>query len=205
MIMSKKTLALVVALTVLTLILVVLALNTGQKATPGTPKGQASDTPTPTAPRHTTIDLSPDPVTFVNGTATVNVDIDTSDNPVTGAQFELTYDSDVLNFKSIQPGDFFTNPLVILNDSKTPGKIKYMISLTPAQAQAPKTGTGSIATITFTRKSTAPRTGTTPLKFTENEVIVSAKDITDTVLKSATGTVIDLSSSTSVTPSPTGR
>jgi hypothetical protein len=203
--MSKKTLALIAGLTVLTLVLVVLALNTGQKA-PQDSKDTTNVTsaPSPTVPAHTVIQLAPNPVAFTGNTATVNVNIDTSDNPVTAAQFEVTYDPTVLNYSSIRQGDFFQNALVLINQvDRTAGKITYAIGLTPAGAQNPKTGTGTVATITFTRRSTAAVRGTTPLGL-EN-VLVSAKGIAPSVLKSASGSSVDLSTATNTTASPSGR
>src|SRR4051812_20878809 len=101
--MSKKTLALVAGLTVLTLVLVVLALNTGQKA-PTKPNEQVSS-PTPTVPAHTTVHLSPDPVTLTGGTATVSVMIDTADNQATGAQFDVVFDPKMLTVSPMKKGD----------------------------------------------------------------------------------------------------
>jgi hypothetical protein len=192
--MSKKTLALVAGLTVLTLVLVILALNTGSKA----PKEQPGTTPTaspePTVPAHSIINLSPNPVTLTGNSGTVDVMIDTSDNQATGAQFDLVYDPAVLTVGPLKQGDFFTNAIVLLNDTKTPGKVTYMIGLTPAGAKSPRSGTGTIATFTVTRKSTAAANGTSELKL-EN-VYVSAKDIKPSVLKSASGTTVNLTAGT---------
>lgn len=206
--MSKKTLALIAGLTVLTLVLVVLALNTNPATQPTNqqPGATATEVPSPTVPAHTVINLAPNPVPMESGTATVDVQIDTSDNQVTGAQFDLTYDPDVLNFSSIKQGTFFNPSLIIKNDvDRVNGRITYIIGLTPAGTQNPKTGIGTVATVTFTRKSTAPTTGTTPLGL-EN-VMVSAKGIAPSVLKEATGTVVSLTNSaagagtTTTTPS----
>jgi hypothetical protein len=204
--MSKKTLALIAGLTVLTLVLVVLALNTGQKNTGQKDDSQASATtqPSPTVPAHTVVALDPNPVTFTAGTATVNVIIDTSDNPVTAAQFELTFDPKVLNYSAVKQGDFFQNALVLINQvDRVNGKLTYAIGLTPVGAQNPKTGTGTIAQVTFTRRSTAAAAGSTPLGL-EN-VLVSAKGIAPSVLKSATGTTVTLANSANTTASPSGR
>jgi hypothetical protein len=191
--MSKKTLALIASLTVLTLVLVVLALNTNQKPSGSGEQADqvVQEEPTPTVPAHTVINLNPNPVSITGSTATVNVMIDTSDNMATAAQFEVTYDPKVLNFGSIKQGDFFQNALVLINQAdRENGKVTYAIGLTPAQVQNPKSGTGTLATLTFTKRSTAPATGTTPLGLVN--VIVSAKGESKSVLKSASGTSVDL-------------
>ena len=206
--MSKKTLALIAGLTVLTLVLVVLALNTNPNLSQVNQPNETSEQPTPTVPAHTVINLAPNPVTLQGGTATVDVLIDTSDNQVTGAQFDVVYDPEVLTFRTIEQGTFFTNSLILIEPTGTPdGRVTYAIGLTPAGIQNPKSGTGTVATITFTRRPTAPRTGTTPLGL-EN-VMVSAKGLAPSVLKEATGTVVSLTSSgaatTTTTASPSGR
>lgn len=202
--MSKKTLALIAGLTVLTLVLVVLALNTNPATAPVSQQTETdvTDTPTPTVPAHTVINLAPNPVPLQAGTATVDVQIDTGDNQVTGAQFDVIYDPAVLNFGTIRQGTFFTNSLILINEAdRTNGRVTYAIGLTPAGTQNPKTGTGTVATLTFTRRSTAPTTGTTLLGL-EN-VMVSAKGLAPSVLKEATGTVINLSNTTTTTTTTT--
>lgn len=203
-VMSKKTLALIAGLTVLTLALVVLALNTGKKAPQtGTENEQAATTdttPTMSVPASTIVKLSPDPIVFSSTSASVNVDIDTAENEVTGAQFEIVYDPAVLNFSSIRQGDFFQNALILINDvNRTEGRITYALGLTPAGAQNPESGTGTVATVVFTRRSTAPTTGTSPLKI-EN-VMIAAKGVGPSVLKEASGATVNLSR----TASPSGR
>lgn len=197
--MSKKTLALIAGLTVLTLVLVILALNIGQQV-PGPQDSETavSEEPTPTIPAHTLINLSPNPVTLTAGTATVEVMIDTSDNMVTGTQFDLVYDPKVFNFGGIKQGTFFTSALILINDvDRTNGKVTYALGLTPAQIKNPKSGSGTVATITLTRRSTAPTTGSSELKL-EN-VLVSAKGIGPSVLKQAKGTTVNLSASSAST------
>lgn len=196
--MSKKTLALVAGLTVLTLVLVVLALNTGKNT--ATPPGNevSTETPTPTAPAHTTIELSPNPITLTAGKGTISVMIDAADNEVTGAQFDLVYDPKQVSIGSIVKGDFFTNSIVFPTDTATPGRVTYMIGLTPAGYQNPKTGNGTVATFTVTRRPGA--TGSTTINL-EN-VLISAKKVEQSVLKSATGTTVILSANTA---SPSSR
>lgn len=193
--MSKKTVALIAGLTILTLILVVLALGVGQKPDAESPSETPTDTeqPTPTVPAFTTLELSPNPVSFTANTTTIEVVIDTSENEVTGAQFDLVYDPQVVTLGPIRLGDFFTNSLVFINDTSVPGRVTYMVGLTPAQMQNPKTGTGTVATFTVTKRSTAPATGTTEVKL-EN-VLISGKDLGPSVLKEATGTTINLTNS----------
>lgn len=195
--MSRKTLALIAGLTVLTLILVVLALNTGQKGMNKNGTGTtATVQPTPTVPAHTVLSLSPNPVPVTANVATVDVMIDAEDNPVTGAQFEIKYDPDVLNFTEVKQGSFFGSALILINDvNRTEGRVTYALGLTPAQIQNPKTGKGTVATLTFTKRSNAPVAGNSALKI-EN-ALISAKDIGPSVLKSATGTTINLTNTAS--------
>ncbi len=198
--MSRKTLALIAGLTVLCLVLVVLALNMGPKAPEAPATGEETEVseiePSPTVPAHTTVNLQPNPVIFSSSSASVDVMIDTDDNEVTGAQFEIVYDPEVLNVSTIRQGTFFENALILINRiEREEGRITYALGLTPTGMQNPSTGTGTVATVVFTRRSTAPRTGTTELKM-EN-VMIAAKDIGPSVLKQATGTIVNLSSTAS--------
>src|SRR4029078_10186593 len=101
------------------------------------------------------------------------------------------YDPQVLTISPIKQGDFFPNAVVLLEDTKNPGKITYMIGLTPVGAKTPRTGTGTVASFTVSRKATAPTTGSTTLGL-EN-VYVAADDLKKSVLKNATGTTVTLS------------
>lgn len=202
--MSKKTLALIAGLTVLTLVLVVIALTTGQKQ-PSQKQSASSEqvtSPKPTIPAHTSVSLAPNPVILTAGKAEVQVMIDSSDNLIAGVQFDVVYDPQVFNLVDIKQGTFLTKPLILLNEiDRTTGRATYALSLTPANIRNPNTGSGVLATVTLAKKSTAPSTGSSPLAL-EN-VVISAMNpnlketIPGSVLKSTKGTSVTLTNTAS--------
>src|SRR5579863_5717849 len=93
--MPKKTLALISGLVLVTIVLFIIALRTGQQSQ--APKVAQSPTvtqqPTPMIPAHTILNLNPNPLTVGPGReGSVSVNINTSDNNVTGVQLEIGYD-----------------------------------------------------------------------------------------------------------------
>lgn len=80
---------------------------------------------------------------------TVTVHIDSQNKPVTAVQLALSYNPQVLSSVTINPGQFFTNP-VVLSNTVDPHKkmIFYVLAIRPNQQ--PPTGIGDLATITYT-------------------------------------------------------
>lgn len=182
--MSRKTTALIIILVILTAGLVALALHTNNPAptTPNTPSGTVP-TASPTPPAHTTLSLSPATISLAPYTAgSVAVTMDTQDNPVTIVQLEISYDPKALTNVKVIPGTLFSaNPVPIQNivDPKT-GTITYWIGLGPGASQKPFSGTGTVATISFT--TAAPSSVPTAITLMKTS-LVAARGIGDSVLK----------------------
>lgn len=188
--MSRKTLALLVSLLVVTVVLLGLALSSGKKTAPVTPPTDTTTGPQPTDAAQTTLTMTPATVTVgPNGTGTIDVTIATEVNDVSAVQLELEYEPTVITNVVVKPGTFFDNPLNLLNtnDQKT-GRISYALGVTDKQAA--HKGTGTVATITF-RKVPTTTAQTTELKFLP-KTIVTAISVSPSVLKTMTGATINL-------------
>jgi hypothetical protein len=144
-------------------------------------------TPSPTiSVAHSVLSLKPNPVKVVpGGVGQVSVEINTSDNPVTAVQLELSYDPKVLSNVQIVPGPLFQNSVVLINkNDPATGKFTYAFGRTPSQA--PVQGTGVVATITFTARASATPSQLTLLPTT----LVTARGVATSVLKSSSGTQV---------------
>lgn len=193
--MSKKTIALVIGLVLLTVVLVGLAIQTADQAP--TPPAEQKESPTPTtAPEaKTSLHLSPNPVKLAGTTATMTAVIDSADNEITAVQMEISYDPKMLSFVSIKPSEELANAIPLLNSvDKKNGRITYAIGLSPEQARKPHTGKTDVATLTFTKVNGANATAsaTTEVTFLP-KTLVSARGISHSVLKEMTGTTVELS------------
>lgn len=198
--MPKKTLFLIIGLVIVTIILFVIALQTGQKETVKLTQQSPVASPTPTPVAHTTLTLSPNPVEVAPGKqGAIDVMIDTSDNKVTAVQLELVYDPLAVTNVKLTPGPLFTLPVVLINknDVKT-GRITYAFGIQPSQKTV--NGTGSVATITFTAIGLAnTKTYFTVLPTT----LVTAQGMTESVLKNSSGTTINIVSGINTVTSST--
>lgn len=200
--MSKKTLALIVSLVVLTAVLLVVALSTKEQKTTTTAPSTPQASPTPAA--QSVLTMTPATLNLSNGatgTQTVNVEITTGENQVTAVQLEMAFDPKVIKNLAIQPGTFFDSPSVLLPVNATQvatGRVSYALGITPAQD--PKSGSGVVATITFTVTPTAgvDQTSLTLL----SKSLVTARGVGPSVLKSATGTQIMLPTTPAGTTQP---
>lgn len=204
--MSKKTLALIISLVVLTAVLLVIALSTKeQKTTTNTP---ATPQASPTPPAQSVLTMTPGTLNLATdaaGTQTVNVEIATGENQVTAVQLEMAFDPQVIKNLRVQQGTFFDSPTILLNNvDTTTGRVSYALGIAPAQD--PKSGNGTVATITFT---VTPAAGVNETSLTLlSKSLVTARGISASVLKSATGTQITLPTSaaqpaTQITTAPT--
>ncbi|HET9947031.1 MAG TPA: cohesin domain-containing protein [Patescibacteria group bacterium] len=151
--------------------------------------------PTPTtkpAYAHTLLSLVQTP-SSQSATNSVSVMIDTKTNQVNGVQFEIVYDPAVLTNVAVLPGTFFVKPLELLKsvDPKN-GKINYAIGVQPTAL--PISGTGTVATITYTIAPNAK--GTTELKFLPKTQVVQEGEI-GSALDSATNLTLSLDAMTS--------
>lgn len=178
--MSKRTLALIIILVVITGVLVALAVTPEKK--PVTPV----IVPTPTSVAQTALAFSPNPLTIASASATVDVLVDTQTNPVTAVQLELSYDPKVITSIDVKPGSFFTNPAELLKtiDAKE-GKISYALGILPSDVA--KKGQGIVATISFRTNLKVGQP--TQINFLP-KTLVTASGITQSVLKSASNLTI---------------
>lgn len=188
--MSKKTLALLASLIVLTAVLLALALRPDNPQAPSSStENQITTDLTPSPEGHTTLSLMPNPLIAQTGSAptTVSVDIDTGGDEVTAVQLEIEYDPKALGNVKVTRGQFMENSFELLNavDSQE-GKITYALGITPAQAGV--TGKGTVATISFTPLQ---RTGQTQITFLPS-TLVTASGITQTVLRDSSSTTVIL-------------
>jgi len=185
--MPKKTLALISGLVLVTIVLFVIALKSNQQSTqtPVTPSTAMQPSPTPSM-AHSVLSLSPNPVKVLSGgLGKVDVVIDTSDNAVTAVQLELSYDPKVVSNVQVLPGTLFQNAVVLINkNNPTAGRFTYAFGRTPSQT--PISGTGTVATISFTANASSQPSQLTLLPTT----LVTARGVKTSVLKSSTGTEI---------------
>ena len=190
--MPRKTLALILGLVLVTIILFIIALRTGQQGTGDSMKnGVVKASPTPVA--HSVLTLSPNPVAVASGKqGQVEVMIDTSINKVTSVELELKYDPLVVSNVKLSLGPLFPNALVLKdNNNVKTGKYIYAFGIYPNQKAI--TGTGSVATITFTARGAVGRQSQILIEPTS---LVAAVGVSPSVLKSATGTTVVIGSAT---------
>ncbi len=177
--MSKKTIALIIALFAITVLLIVLAIF------PVTQRTNVSITPTPIIKNvaETVLAFAP-PVASGSATYTMDVNILTGRNRANAVQIELSYDPKVLLSVDIKPGDFFTTPAVLLkNVDVEQGRISFALAVGPGQNG--KQGTGTIAILSF-RSATESATTIRFLPKTQ----VAAEGIQTSVLKSSIDSTI---------------
>lgn len=190
--MSKRTIALIVVLLIITIALVGVALfprtqqpaNNQQQEQPTT---QAS--PTPVA--FTTIALSPNPLvitTTASPSSVIEATINTTSNTVTAVQLELEYDPEIISVVSVENGTFFSNPVELLNSiDNTNGRITYALGVAPGANGVQ--GTGVVARITVRPVSFV--TQQTQIQLLP-KTLVTQEGVTNSVLQSATGTTVSI-------------
>lgn len=179
--MSKRTLFLIFALFLITLVLIMVAIY--QPA----PKTSPIAIPTKEPVAQTTLSFGNPLIATSSSATTLNyslpVNISTGKNKVTAVQLELQYDPSVLTNVAIVPGPFFASPSALLNqiDTKT-GRISYAFGV--GLTDPGVTGKGVAANLTFSVKTTA-----TPIKTAIiflPKTIVTAEGVTESVLQPAT-------------------
>lgn len=200
--MSKKTLALIVGLVILTAVLLIIALQTNNRQAP-TPTDDQTAQATPTPPAESVLTITPDVIDLTSGATgqqSVNVELDTGTNQVTAVQLELGYDPSVIRNVTVTPGTFFTSPTILLNNNDTTeGRISYAIGIAPAQD--PRSGSGTVATISFTVVPSATVTETEISLLPRS--LVTARGVGPSVLKSASGVQVILPTGPARTTQPT--
>lgn len=80
----------------------------------------------------------------------VNINISTGSNQTSGADALITYDSNILTVTSVANGGFYTN---FASNPLSGTESKYLISGFETDATSYKTGSGILATVTFTGKN----------------------------------------------------
>lgn len=192
--MPRKTLTLILGLVLVTIILFIIALQTGKQ-----PAQQTAQNAQPTPARdvaHTLLSMSPDPVEVVSGgIGTINVEMDTSDNPVTAVQLELLYDPTIVSNVKVTPGPLFTSgvPLINRNNGQT-GRLTYALGISPSQK--PISGKGIAAIVTFTARGVAGKQSQLILQPTS---LVTARGVASSVLKSGKGATVVIGTGTTNT------
>ena len=185
--MSKRTLALIAFLTVLTAFFVYLAVSQNQPA----PAPVATVVPTKKPiPAYTTLQLTPENFSLSSNSGSLAVVINTGSgektNAVTAVQLELQYDPKMLTGVSIVPGTFIPSATALVNTiDQTTGRITYALAIPPSGSGA--TGKGTVATLRFT--SLLPRGGSTKVTILPT-TLVTAQGVSESVLLKATGATI---------------
>lgn len=188
--LPKQTIALIAVLTIITVLLLTIAISsvrnqTSQLAVTPTPLVE-QPTPTPNVAKSTLL-ISPSTIsTTIGASSSAQVQIQATQNKVSGVQFEIVYDPTALSNVKITPGTFFAgvNPLISTVDPAN-GKISYFIILSPGKPAI--SDSGLIATISFT----PVKVGQTSLRFNyPNKTLVSQEGTSQSVLKQALGATI---------------
>lgn len=186
--MSKKTIALIIALFAITVGLIVLAVF------PVTQKTSVSIIPTPTINNNaqTVLAFAPPQVSTTSAVSSssatylMDVTILTGKNRVNAVQLELSYDPKALANVDVTAGDFFTNPVILLkNIDQAAGRISFAIAV--AAGERGRQETGTIAVLKFSSLTNAQEK--TTIKFLP-KTQVAAEGIQTSVLKSTIDTTI---------------
>lgn len=108
-----------------------------------------------TAITRTSLAVSEDIRTISDGNYETDIIINTNGDKISGAQLELAFEPTLLTKVDITPGDFLTNPSVLIKSVDTEnGTIRYIIAIKPGEEIVG--GTGVIATLSFTKTSSEP-------------------------------------------------
>lgn len=146
--MPRKTLILIGILSLITIILLGLALYTQLPQTNKPVEKQVKVLKT------TLSVLAP---VASSSAYTANVTLTTERKKVTAVQIELTYDPKVLTNVDIKPGSFFPNPTILSKKiDAVKGRISYVLGIGLGQSSV--NGNGTVAILSFT---TVPKNGIT--------------------------------------------
>lgn len=174
----NRTLLLILILIVSVAGLLALSLNTGTTPAP---------TSIPISIAQTTLVMS-DPSASTSGLLESNITINGQGNSVSAVQIELSYDPKDLGNVDITAGSFFNNPVELFKkiDSEN-GRVSFALGV--GLGEKGISGQGVVTKLSFTKLRTS---GTTSISFLPKS-LVSSEGISQSVLKSATGTTFDLS------------
>jgi hypothetical protein len=117
--------------------------------------------------------------------------IDTKGDSIRAVQLEVAYDPKALTNVTIKPGDFFPDAqtLPVGGVNQTTGRITFAV--TPANLRDSKSGTGTVATLTF--YPAAGATTSTPITLLDKSLVTSPGLGAQTVLRSVSGTTVIIS------------
>lgn len=151
--MPKKTTILIVILTLITGLLIFLAVRSDQTQKFVNDTLNQNPSPTQITP-YASLAFSQNPLVLPTGTTNGSVDIviDTGGKPVAGAQIELTYNPNFFSSISLdapQSPFFGKGQTVLINriDSEQ-GRISFAAGISPTDEE--KTGKGTVVTLNFT-------------------------------------------------------
>ena len=142
----------------------------------------------------TVLSISPSPVTVTKGdTFDLNIQINTGENRVVGADLALTFNNSILEALDVAPGDFLDDPQelkeTIINSE---GKVFYSIGSFTAK----QPGLGILAIVSFKAKSE----GTSSLDFDAAGTSVAAIGETEGIKNTESGSITVVKSSPTSTP-----
>ena len=176
----NKTALLVAGLVILTIVLLVVSLTSRS----GVLRPGGSDK-IKTGFADTSLAFSDTPRTgTISGVYEMDINIDSKNSKITGAQIELSYDPKKLTKVDIKPGNFLDNPVVIVKSIDTDsGVIKFWLG-NRVEKEGVK-GDGTIAVVTFSK----PASGEAQINFLP-KTSISAEGIDQSVLKETVSALI---------------
>ena len=141
-------------------------------------------TPNPSLIPSTTLTSSPSAsLVRIGASQTISILADSGENSLTTVQLELGFDPKFIEVQKVEPGTFFDNPTILLNEvDKTNGRIMLALgSLTP------KKGNGVLATVTIRGISpTGPTGKTTDITFLpKTQILGSSNENLESLLRKA--------------------
>lgn len=189
--MSKKTIALIGILILITAVLLFIAFKpkTSSPNEVTTIAPTQATAPVPKKVGSTTLNLMPNPLQMTTSSASLDAVINAGTDKITAVQLEIAYDPKALTVVSITPGSFFSNPFVLLNSiDNNNGRISYALGINVSDSS--KAGTGVVATIVVKANNTAT-VSETDVTFLPKS-LVTAEKVSDSVLINSQGAKIIL-------------
>lgn len=189
--MNKKLLAILFCLIAVPVVLYFIAQATKTQPTTKAPESaantQISQAPIPRATNAQTIlKFSPSNYALSSTTGSIDIIIDTGVNNASAVQLEISYDPKALKNVAITTGPFFTNPLELLKKiDQATGKILYAFGA--SLSDKGKTGTGIVATITFT--SNIQKGQNTTITLLPQTIVTAEKEENSVLKETASATI----------------
>lgn len=174
--MPQKTLVLIGVLSVVTIILLGLALYTGF------PQASRPTAQKPVKVLQTTLSVLRPVASSSTNAYVAEVALTTEREKVTAVEIDLTYDPKILTNVDIKPGTFFSNPTILRETiDKTNGKVSFVLGI--GLGQSPVNGNGTVAVLSFT---TLPKSGITTISFLKQSA-VTVSTVRPSILTNAQG------------------